>query len=319
MTARRFSLRGLTTMIVALAFLVLTATGVALYVAPSRWFALETDWRFLGLDKMQIVALHIIASLTFLAVAVLHLCFNWRAFTHFLRTRAEEGRLGIRWEFPLALAVVAVISIGAILEWTPFNKIVAFSQEMRRPAAGGGAGAPEIGGSAGRGPRMQRPSPPQGAAGIGGVPQGPQSGALPAMRSPRVNGTAPVAGAPTATGGRAGAAPRTGATAGPRPMPQQRGATQARRPSPRWGRMTLEAVCKARNAAIDKVLAELERMGVEAQPADNVKELADAIGLTPPDFVEKLMPQAAPDANASRNSAPPAAHNDVPQGAQSPQ
>jgi len=305
MAAKQFSLRGLTTMIVVLSFLVLTVTGVALYIAPSRWLAVQSDWRFLGLDKMRLVALHIIASLTFLVVAVLHLGYNWRTFKHFLRARAQEGTLGLRWEFPLALAVVAVVSIGAALEWTPFKQIVAFSQEMRGPGKGSPEGGPGTGQGQGRGPAMQGAQAPQGTASLGGAA---------ALQTAPAGGAARASKPPAAIAGNAGTAPRAATGAQPRPAPRTHAAVQARRPPmPRWGRMSLEAVCRKRGAAIDQVLEELESMGIKAQPADKVKDLADAAGLTPLALVERLMPQVSPGAGVVQNgAAPPSTNRNAP-------
>ena len=130
MPVKRFNRRALVALLVSFGFLVMSVTGLVLFVVPQGRIAHWVDWRLLGLLKDDWSDLHIITSLLFIAAGVLHLLFNWKTFVAYLRERLK-GHQRPRREGLVALAVVGLLLVGTLLHVPPFNWILAANEAMR--------------------------------------------------------------------------------------------------------------------------------------------------------------------------------------------
>lgn len=124
----RFHWRGLTSFLVTWGFLILTATGVVLYIAPPGRVAHWTDWRVAGLNKEQWSAVHMVSGILFVVSAGVHLAFNWRVFWHYIRAR---GRLHLKREMVASLFIAVVLVVGTLLESAPFRYVTEVSDRAR--------------------------------------------------------------------------------------------------------------------------------------------------------------------------------------------
>jgi len=124
----RFHWRGLTSFLVTLGFLILTVTGIVLYIAPPGRVAHWTDWRIAGLDKEQWSAIHMTSGVLFVIAACIHLVFNWRVFWHYI---AASGHLHLKREMVVSLAIAVVLIVGTLLEIPPFGTITQISDKAR--------------------------------------------------------------------------------------------------------------------------------------------------------------------------------------------
>jgi hypothetical protein len=109
MKRRRFNTRGLISLLVASGFLVMTVTGVMLYVSPPGRVANWTDWTLLGLTKDSWAAVHISSSLLFVLAGLTHLVLNRKPLFNYLHTRIAGH------EAPRAESLVAVVAIVALV------------------------------------------------------------------------------------------------------------------------------------------------------------------------------------------------------------
>ena len=122
--------RGLTSLLTAASFLIMTVTGVVLYMTPRGRVAHWIDWRFLCLDKNQWAFVHITSSLLFVIVVAIHLVFNWRAFWRYLAGKVAAGRR--LWkEMLLTGAISAAVVLGTLCGSPPFQQIVELSNDIK--------------------------------------------------------------------------------------------------------------------------------------------------------------------------------------------
>ncbi len=134
----RFSWRALTSLCVAVSFLAMVISGVAMFLAPSTRIAREINWQMWGLSKAAWQDLHLVFSALFLIVAVIHTVFNWRAMVNYLKARAAEHR-GIRWEWPAALLLGALIWVGTRREMLPFSWLLDWRETFHGGQCGTGS------------------------------------------------------------------------------------------------------------------------------------------------------------------------------------
>lgn len=136
--------RGLVSFLVFGGFLVMTLTGLVLYVVPPGRVANWIDWRLLTLSKEQWADIHITFSLMFVIAGVIHLFFNWKPFLRYLGSRFQ-GHLQMRWEGAATLAVLALMVVGTLAPWPPFTQILAFNELLRESWSTGADAEPPFG------------------------------------------------------------------------------------------------------------------------------------------------------------------------------
>ena len=103
-------------------------SGIILFIAPSGRVARDLNWRILGLDKEGWEAVHTVIGYISIIFAGFHLILNRRFLINYLRNRARQFRL--RPEFVLALILVALLSLGSALNWTPFKNLMDWGESL---------------------------------------------------------------------------------------------------------------------------------------------------------------------------------------------
>ena len=119
MKKNKQSSRSFTAFVVTWAFIILTITGIVLYIVPQGRVAFWTHWSLVGLGKEQWGDLHMIFGGVFIVAGVLHLWFNWKPFKKYFAERAK-GHFELKQEvitslvFTVALSVMAIFSIPPV-------------------------------------------------------------------------------------------------------------------------------------------------------------------------------------------------------------
>ena len=127
---KQFQFRSLVTFTVVLSFLVMSFTGVILYLTPQGRMAHWTGWSLFMLGKEQWSAVHINTCLLFLIAASLHIYLNWRVLLSYIRTRAVAG-FRRKWEFATALVLstaFVVTTLGAI---PPLSLVTDWNEDIK--------------------------------------------------------------------------------------------------------------------------------------------------------------------------------------------
>ncbi|MES9830253.1 MAG: DUF4405 domain-containing protein [Candidatus Thiodiazotropha sp.] len=108
MLKNKQSKRSLIAFIVTWSFLILTITGIVLYIVPQGRVAFWVDWSLVGLRKEQWGNIHMIFGGVFIVTGVLHLYFNWKSFKKYLAERVA-GHLKIKQELMVSLGISLLI------------------------------------------------------------------------------------------------------------------------------------------------------------------------------------------------------------------
>ncbi|MCL4846731.1 MAG: DUF4405 domain-containing protein [Acidobacteria bacterium] len=125
-----FHWRSFTSFIITLAFVVITVSGLVLYVAPAGRVANWSGWRLSALDKAQWQAVHTIFAWLFVGFGILHLIFNWRVLLAHLWSKAKAG-LHRRAEVVAAGVVTMLALVFTLAGWPPFSTIVALGESAK--------------------------------------------------------------------------------------------------------------------------------------------------------------------------------------------
>jgi hypothetical protein len=148
-----FYLRAFVSIMMVGFLLLFTVSGVALFVSPPGQLANTMAWTLVGLSKGQWETLHIAFGFLWIPLALAHLVFNRRVLTGYLRDRARRAFVWRR-ELVAALAVTAVLGVGAVFDLPPVAQLMAWEESF-------------AGFWAARAPGVVTAPPPGGAALVG--------------------------------------------------------------------------------------------------------------------------------------------------------
>ncbi len=283
-THGRFSWKAFITFYITLSFLVLGLSGLILYVAPPGRVANWSIWRFGALTKAQWQAVHTVMSFVFLAAAGLHLSFNWKVLTAYLRSRLHDG-MRMKRELAAAVSAGALLLALTVAGVPPFSTLMEVGDDIKNAWA------------------TPADEPPVAHAEVLTLAQLADAVKVPADAA-RANlaSRGVEVGAPELTIGEIATANRL--------TPQQvyeriagNGVTPQVNPvqSGGWGRKTVEDACRQLGVAVDTGVTRLRAAGWTAEPRTPIKDLAQATGKQPLAIVQVI---AGPDAKL----APPATH-----------
>jgi hypothetical protein len=122
--------RAFVTFYVILSFLVLTVTGIVLFITPPGRIANWSDWRLLGFSKSQWQTVHTVFSFIFVIAASFHLFFNWKVILGYVARKFREG-INKRRELAAALTVGVIIFVMAADNIAPFGTLMAWGEELK--------------------------------------------------------------------------------------------------------------------------------------------------------------------------------------------
>lgn len=110
--------------------LVMTLTGLALFIAPhgrvERWI----DWRLAGLSKTEFQMLHSTFMALFIFLTLLHIYYNWHAIALYLKNQAKVLVVATR-EMAIATIVTALFIAGTLQGWPPFTQLIALGDTAK--------------------------------------------------------------------------------------------------------------------------------------------------------------------------------------------
>ncbi|MBP6497401.1 MAG: DUF4405 domain-containing protein [Campylobacteraceae bacterium] len=124
------SLRRFTSLTITFSFLIMSYTGIILFLAPKGRVANWTNWEILGLDKTQYTNLHVTFMVLFLMGMIFHIYLNWSPLMCYLKNRAREFSL-LTKEFIFALAINVIFVVGTLYYWAPFEQFLDFQDDIK--------------------------------------------------------------------------------------------------------------------------------------------------------------------------------------------
>ncbi len=128
------SMRRITALTMLLSFILLTLTSIILYIVPEGRVAYWSAWTMMGLSKPQWGDVHINLGFLFLAAAFLHLYYNWKPMTAYMKNRARELKI-FTPNFNVALLITLVFTIGTLVNIPPFSSILDLGTSFKDAAA----------------------------------------------------------------------------------------------------------------------------------------------------------------------------------------
>ncbi len=123
-------MRKITSLTAALSFLLMVLTSIILYIVPQGRVAYWADWRLWGLSKTDWGNIHINLGFLFLISLTLHIYYNWKPITSYLKNKARQMKV-FTPDFNVALVVTVVFTIGTYFMLPPFSWVLNLSEHIK--------------------------------------------------------------------------------------------------------------------------------------------------------------------------------------------
>jgi len=130
MLKNKQSLRSLMSFMVTWSFLILTVTGIVLYVVPHGRVAYWVHWSMLGMEKEQWGWVHMMFGGVFILTGALHLYFNWKPFMKYLAGRVQ-GHLALKREVLIATGLTLAIFIVSVFNLPPASWVIELNSSIK--------------------------------------------------------------------------------------------------------------------------------------------------------------------------------------------
>lgn len=124
------SLRKITALTMLWSMLIMSFTGVILFITPAKSIANWMDWTFIGLSKTEYGEIHSTFMILFIITAILHLFFNLKPLTNYMRNRAKRFVVFSK-DMVIATAIASLFILGTLSQATPFASFLGFGKEIK--------------------------------------------------------------------------------------------------------------------------------------------------------------------------------------------
>ncbi|OAD20684.1 conserved hypothetical protein, membrane, partial [Candidatus Thiomargarita nelsonii] len=109
--------------LVTWSFIVLTVTGIVLYIVPHGRVAYWVHWSLAGMEKEQWGWVHMMFGGVFIITGILHLYYNWKPFKKYFAVRIK-GHLEFKQEIVVATALTLLIFVLSVLNIPPASWVI---------------------------------------------------------------------------------------------------------------------------------------------------------------------------------------------------
>jgi hypothetical protein len=122
--------RGLTSFFTLFGFIIMSISGLVLYVVPAGRVAYWTDWQLLGLSKTDWDNIHILSSILFIVAGATHTYLNWKPLMNYFKDRTRKT-IKLRREFTISSIITVWIIVAAIWPFPPLSYLLDFNDWIK--------------------------------------------------------------------------------------------------------------------------------------------------------------------------------------------
>lgn len=123
-------MKKITSLSLGFSFLIMTYTGIMLFLSPHGRVAYWSDWHMLGLTKTEYTNIHTTSMLTFLFFGLLHIYYNWKPLVSYLKDRHKKISF-TKEEFVIALGINLFFVVGTLTMMQPLKSFLDFGEDIK--------------------------------------------------------------------------------------------------------------------------------------------------------------------------------------------
>lgn len=110
--------------------LVMTYTGIMLFIAPEGRVAYWVNWSLLGMGKSEFGNMHASFMVLFIVITIFHIYFNWKPLLSYMKNQAKKFVFFSK-ENIIALSITFVFIIGSLTITQPFSSLFQLEKDFK--------------------------------------------------------------------------------------------------------------------------------------------------------------------------------------------
>jgi hypothetical protein len=130
MAGFKMNKRGFVSFLTLFGFLIMSLTGLVLYVMPVGRVAYWINWEMIGLSKDGWGNIHILSSVLFIVAGGFHIGLNWKSLMNYFRDKIRKT-VRLRRELIIASILALWIVVGAIWPFPPLSYLLDFNEWLK--------------------------------------------------------------------------------------------------------------------------------------------------------------------------------------------
>lgn len=123
-------MKKVTSLSLAFAFLIMSYTGIMLFLTPKGRVAYWSDWHLFGLTKTQYADLHTTSMVTFLFFAIWHIYYNWKPIVSYLKDVNKKISF-TKKEFLIAFGINLFFVVGTLYHQQPMKAFLQMGDTIK--------------------------------------------------------------------------------------------------------------------------------------------------------------------------------------------
>lgn len=124
------NLKKITSLTMLLSMIVMTYTGIMLFITPPGRVANWANWELLGLSKTQYADIHSTCMVLFIIATILHIFYNWRPMMSYMKNTAKQ-MIVFTSDMIIAVILTFIFLVGTLYEITPFSTFLDFGSNIK--------------------------------------------------------------------------------------------------------------------------------------------------------------------------------------------
>ncbi len=123
-------LKKITSLVMLWAMIMMTYTGIILYIAPHGRVANWTNWELFGWDKDQFAQIHTTFMALFVVATLLHVYYNFKPMVSYMKNKMKQF-VFLTKEMIIALSITLLFVTGTLYEVPPFSTFLTFGDNIK--------------------------------------------------------------------------------------------------------------------------------------------------------------------------------------------
>lgn len=124
------SLKKITSLTMLWSIIIMTYTGIMLFIAPPGRIANWANWKLLGLGKENYAQIHTTFMVLFVSMSILHIYYNWKPMTSYMKNKAKEMVVFTK-DMVAAVVLSLIVVIGTLFGVAPFSSFLDFGDGIK--------------------------------------------------------------------------------------------------------------------------------------------------------------------------------------------
>jgi hypothetical protein len=125
----KFSYRKFVSLLSTLIFIVISLSGIFLYITPKGRIANWVGWSLLGISKESWGQIHTVFSYLFIIAIAFHIFYNWKTLLSYLKNKLKQ--FAFTKELIIATIITIIVFIGTNNNLIPFRYVADFGEQIK--------------------------------------------------------------------------------------------------------------------------------------------------------------------------------------------